>query len=144
MTTSSEEHTHCTRKNASRVINPLTENMEVQRNAFITNDNLFNENNNTKLIALPATSLDPPTLNQSTIKNDSTNKDSGITIRVNTNNSIIHTNQDESTSTQKNEALRFKLNTKVLYKGTKTSIEEIIPQEEEFLEHTIKIKNRLD
>ena len=118
--------------------------MEVQLNASITHDNLFNENNNTKLIALPAASLDLPTLNQSTIENDGTNKDSGIKIRVNTNNSIIHTNQDESTSTQEDEALRFKLKTKVLYKGTKASIEEIIPQEDEFLEHTFKIKNRLD
>ena len=37
----------------------------------------------------------------------------------------------------------FKLNTKVLYKGTEATITTIFPQEDEFLEQVYKILNRL-
>ena len=117
--------------------------MEVQLNAFITKDIPLYENNNNKLITLPSKLLDPPTLNQTAIEIDATNKDSCIKIRVNANNSIIHINQDESTSTQEDEASRFKLKTKALYGEIKATIEETIPQENEFLEPTFKIKNGL-
>ena len=59
-------------------------------------------------------------------------------IRVNTNNSIIHTNHDESTTTIEDEVSNFKLDTKILYKGTKATIVEILLQEEEFLELVYK------
>lgn len=96
--------------------------MEVQLNTSITQVNPFNDNdNNNKLITLPPASPYPPT---------STAKDSGIKIRMSTNNIIIHTNQDESTSTPEDEASRFKLKTKFLYKGTKATIIQIIPQDD--------------
>ena len=136
MTTSSEGHTHCTSKNSSRVINPLTEKMEVQLNISIAKDSPFNEYNINLLSNSSSISPDPPTVNQSIIETTCKIKESNIKIRVNTNNSIIYTIQDESTSTQDNEVSIFQLNTKVLYKGTKATIEEIIPQEDEFLKPT--------
>ena len=66
-----------------------------------------------------------------------------ITIRVNANNSIIHTNRDVSTSTPELEISPFTLQTKVLYKGTIASIVKIIKQDDEFLEPLFKIQNRL-
>ena len=91
--------------------------MEVQLNDSVTKQNPFNDNIN-KLITLISISLD------SLIP---TTKDSGIKIRVNANNSIIHTNQDESTYTPEDEAPRFRLKTKNLYKRTKATIKQIVP-----------------
>ena len=110
--------------------------MEVQLNISIAKDSPFNEYNINLLSNSSSISPDPPTVNQSIIETTCKIKESNIKIRVNTNNSIIHTIQDESTSTQDNEVSIFQLNTKVLYKGTKATIEEIIPQEDEFLEPT--------
>ena len=107
MTTSPEGHSYCTCKNFFRVINLFTENMEVQLIASITNDNSFNDNNNNKLIALPSKSLDSLTLNQSTIENNVTNKDSCIKIRETVNNIIIHMNQDESTLRDLNRKQKY-------------------------------------
>ena len=62
---------------------------------------------------------------------------------MNTNNSIIHTNRDVSTSTPELESSPFTLQTKVLYKGTRATTIKIIKQEDEFLEPLFKIQNRL-
>ena len=74
-------------------------------------------------------------MNQSTIETQINNRNFSLKIRVNTNNSIIHTNHDEIS--------RFKLTTKMIYKGAKATIVDIIHQENEFLDPTFKIKNRL-
>ena len=62
---------------------------------------------------------------------------------MNTNNIIIHTTNNESTTTVEDEVSKFKINTKVLYKGTKATITTIIPQEDEFLEPVHKLVKRL-
>ena len=92
--------------------------MEVHLNASIAPVNLSNNNdNNNKLIPPSTDSPDPPI---------STSKDSSINIRVNANNIIIHTNLDESISTREDEASQFTVHTKVLYKGTKVTIIQVI------------------
>ena len=72
-----------------------------------------------------------------------TNNDSSVKILVNANNSIIHTTNDKSITTVEDKSSKFKLKTKMLYKGSKAMITEIIPHEDEFLEPVYKIGNRL-
>ena len=146
---SSEGHTHCTRKNSSVVVNPFTDNTEVLLNSTIVAVNPFINNNiNTIIPSLPLDTTDissppldiiptppepPPT---PTTKPD-------ITIRVYANNIIIHTNRDLSTSTPEIDISPFTLQAKVLYKGTRATIVNIIRQDDEFLEPLFKIQNRL-
>ena len=62
---------------------------------------------------------------------------------MNVNNSIIHTNLDESTSTPDNDTSPFTLNTKIIYKGTRATLVKVIKQDDEFLEPLLQIRNRL-
>ena len=132
---SSEGHTHCTRKNATVVVNPFTDNTEVLLTATIATINPFT-NNDINTITIPPTSDSPdPSATPS--------KEPSIKIRVNANNSIIHTNRDVSTSTLDNDTSSFILHAKVIYKGTRATIVKIIKQDDEFLEPLFQIKNRL-
>ena len=63
---------------------------------------------------------------------------------MNANNNIIYTTNDPSIPTVEDEAFNFKLNSKVLYKGTKATITAILPQEDEFLESAYKLVIRLE
>ena len=146
--TSSEGYTHCTRKNSSVVVNPFTDNTEVLLNSKIAAVNLFTNNN--------ITTITPPLLSDSTdISSPQLNITPSppeppptpiikpnLTIRVNANNSIIHTNRDVYTSTPELEISPFTLQTKVLYKGTRASIIKIIKQDDEFLEPVVSILRR--
>ena len=58
---------------------------------------------------------------------------------MNANNSIIHTTHNESITTIKDEVSNFKLDTKVLFKGTKATIVVILTREDEFLEPVYKL-----
>ena len=62
---------------------------------------------------------------------------------MNANNSTVHTTNDQSTTTVEDEVSNFKLNAKVLHRGTKATIIAILPQENEFLEPAYKLVNRL-
>ena len=68
MTTSSEGHTHCTRKNTSKIIDHFTNNREVHMNVSITKNNLFNNNIDKEHINSPSKSLYAPTINKNTIE----------------------------------------------------------------------------
>lgn len=72
-----------------------------------------------------------------------TNNDSSVKILVNANNSIIHTTNSKSITTVEDKSSKFKLKTKMLYKGSRAMITGIIPHEDEFLEPVYKIGNRL-
>ena len=132
---SSEGHTHYTRKKSTVVVNPFTDNTKVLLNAPITTINPFT-NNEINTITIPPTSDLPD-------PSPTPWKDPSIKIRVNANNSIIHTNRGVSTSTPDNDTLPFTLHTKVIYKGTRATIVNIITQDNEFLEPLLQIKNRL-
>ena len=96
--TSSEGHTHCTRKNSSVVVNPFTDNTEVLLNSKIAAVNPFTNNDITTItphlpsdptdISSPPLDITPSPLEPSPTPTTKPN----ITIRVNANNSIIHTN----------------------------------------------------
>ena len=147
--TSSEGHTHCTRKNSSVVVNPFTNNTEVLLNSKIAAVNPFTNNDITTItphhpsdptdISSPPLDITPSLLEPPPTPTTKPN----ITIRVNVNNSIIYTNRDLSTSTPEMEISTFTLQTKVLYKGTRVTIVKIIKQDDEFLEPRLKIQNRL-
>ena len=129
---SSEGHTHCTRKNSTVVVNPFTDNTEVLLNANIAAVNPFT-NNNINTITTPLTSdstdiSSPPLELSPTPPNPPPTPPTkpSITIRVNANNSIIHTNRDVSTSTPDNDTSPFTLQAKVIYKGTRATIVNII------------------
>ena len=114
---SSEGHTHCTRKNSTVVVNPF-DNTEVLLNATIATINPFT-NKDINKITIPPTSDSPD-------PSPTPSKDPSIQIRVNANNSIIHTNRDISTSTPDNDTSPFTLHTKVIYKGTRATIVTIL------------------
>ena len=62
---------------------------------------------------------------------------------MNANNSITCTTNDESTTTTvEDEASKFKLNTKVLYKRTEATTTTMLSQEDKVLEPDCKIVNR--
>jgi len=106
---SSEGHTHCTRKNCTVVVNPFTDNTEVLLNANIAAVNPFINNNiNTITPPLPSDSTDislpPLDISPTPTKPPPTpTTKPNITIRVNANNSILHTNRDLSTSKPEND-----------------------------------------
>ena len=63
---------------------------------------------------------------------------------MNINTSITYTTNDESTTTTvEDDASKFKLNTKVLYKRTEATIITMFSQEDKFLELDCKIVNIL-
>ena len=91
MTSSEGGHTHCTRKNSSVVVNPFTDNTEVLLNSKIASVNPFT-NNDITTITPHLTSDSPDISSPSPQKPPSTPiTKPNITIRVNANNSIIHT-----------------------------------------------------
>ena len=139
---SSEGHTHCTRKNATVVVNPFTDNTEILLNATIATINPFT-NNDINTITIPPTSDSPDPSPTPPDPSSAPSKEPSIKIRVNANNSIIHTNRDISTSTLDNDTSSFILHVKVIYKGTRATIVKIIKQDDEFLEPLFQIKNRL-
>ena len=128
MTSSEGGHTHCTRKNSSVVVNPFTDNTEVLLNSKIAAVNPF-ANNDITTITPPLLSDSPdissPQLNITTSPPEPSPTPitkPNITIRVNANNSIIHTNRDVSTSTPELESSPFTLQTKVY-----TRVQELLP-----------------
>ena len=102
--------------------------MEVQLNANNSpSNNPFNINEGKEVIQLSTTkSPDPSTNNQSINESFTYNNDCNLKIRVNANNSIIQTNRDVSTSTPDNDTSPFTLQAKVIYKGTRATIVNII------------------
>ena len=143
MTSSEGGHTHCTRKNSSVVVNPFTDNTEVLLNSKIASVNPFTNNDITTITTQPTSdSPDIPPPSPQKLPPKQITKPN-ITIRVNVNNSIIHTNLDKSTSTPDNDTSPFTLNTKIIYKGTRATIVKVIKQDDEFLEPLLQIRNIL-
>ena len=91
---SSEGHTHFTRKNFTGVVNPF-DNIEVLLNVTIATINPFTNNDINKII-IPPTSDSPDPSPTPPDPSPTPSKDPSIQIRVNANNSIIHTNRDIS------------------------------------------------
>ena len=91
MTSSEGGHTHCTRKNSSVVVNPFTDNTEVLLNSKIASINPFTNNEITTISPNPTSdspNITPPSPQKPP---PTTITKPNITIRVNANNSIIHT-----------------------------------------------------
>ena len=144
MPISPEQHTLCTRNNSSEVLNTFTNNIGIQRSSNDSSSiNPFIIDVEERAIWVPPTksSIPPEKLVNIEPSMDNIN-DGSVNICANTNNSIIHMN-DESTTTVEDKASKLKLYTKVFYKKTKATITEILPKDDDFLEPVYKIVNWL-
>ena len=144
MPSSPERHKHCTHNYSSERLNPFMNNIEVQLNSNeSTSINPFNLNAEDEVISVPPTnSLIPPYKPVIAEPSKNNNNDSSVKIRGNANNIIIRMN-DKSTTTVEDEASKLKLHTKDLYQGTKATITDIIPRDDDFLEPVYKRVHRL-
>ena len=128
MPISLEQHTYCTCHNYSEILNPFTNNMDIQLNSNESSSiNPFNinevEESKSALLIKPSILTEK---NLVIIEPSMNNiNDGSVKIRVNANNSIIHMNE-ESTTRAKAEPSKLKLRTQVLSQGTKAIITEII------------------
>ena len=155
MPLSPERHQHCIRNNFSEKLNLFANKIEVHLKSNKSNSiNPFNINVEKGVISVPPTKspnspenqviAEPSTTNQViTEPSINHNNDCSVKNRVNTDNSIIHTMDGQSTIIVVDEVSNFKLNSKVLYQGTKATITVTLPREDEFLEPVYKLVYRL-